>query len=76
MDLYFQKVFVHQIPRVNSISIINEVKAKVHKDKSSNKIKDERFLSLNVQNSPFFWSDFVIITAKRKLERLQFSTSS
>ena len=65
MDLYFQKV--HQIPRVNSISIINEVKAKVHKDKSSNKIKDERFLSLNVSNSPFFWSDFVIHIVKSVL---------
>ena len=60
MDLYFQKVFVHENPRVNSINIKNEVKTKVHEDKSSNKIKDERFLSLNVPNSPFFWSDFVL----------------
>ena len=54
MDLYFQKVFVHEIPWVNIISIKSEVKAKVHKNKSSNKIKDERFISLNVPNLPFF----------------------
>ena len=46
MDLYFQKVFVHQIPRVNSIIMKNEVKAKVQQQlygKGQLKIKDERF---------------------------------